>query len=407
MRKTLLFFVIVAISSKLYAQNDTLRFIENNNPFWDEIKKSSEEFIKSQSINKPEKKSLKMDFEGIPIPKSIEEFNKVWHNDPVPQAWTNICWDFCATSLFESEIFRIYQKKIKLSEPWTAYWEFVEKAKYFVQTRGKSLFAEGSQANAVKRIWKKYGVVPAEAYTGLLPGQKYLDHHIMFQEMSDFLKETKNNNVWNEDFVVQTIKSIMNKYMQEPPRKFTFEGKEFTPEDFLKNVVRLNLDDYIDIISILEPGYYKQIAYDVPDNWWNDQSYYNLPLNDFMEVLKNAIKSGYSLALGGDVSEPGYYSFLDVAMVPSWDIPSKYIDDKSRQFRFANGTTTDDHGIHLVGYTQKDNGMWFLIKDSGSGSRNGNAKGYYFYHEDYIKLKMMVFMVHRAAVEKFLSKFKQ
>lgn len=407
MRKSAIFFLIFLSSNFLYSRNDTLKFIENKNPFWEEIKNSSDEFLEKQFPKKKEKLTLKMDFTGIDLPKSIDEFTKVWHNDPVPQARTNICWDFCATSMFESEIFRIHKRKIKLSEAYVAYWEFVEKAKYFVQTRGNSLFAEGSQANAVKRIWKQYGVVPYEVYTGLLPGQKYLDHQLMFKEMSEFLKNVKQNQIWNEDFVVSTIKQIMNKYMLEPPQKFNFEGKEYTPVSFLRDVVKLNLDEYVDVISILEPGYYKQIAYDVPDNWWNDQSYYNLPLPEFMEAIKTAIKSGYSLALGGDVSEPGYYSFEDVAMVPSWDIPSQFIDDKARQFRFSNGTTTDDHGVHLVGYTQKDNGMWFLIKDSGSGARNGKAVGYYFYHEDYIKLKMMVFMVHRSAIEKFLVNFKK
>lgn len=383
-------------------KEDTLRFIEYNNPFWEEVMKSSKEFNKA-----PEKqnKSLKMDFTGIDMPKTIGDFTLIWHNDPVPQAWTNICWSFCATSMFESEIFRIHNKKVKLSEPWTAYWEFVEKAKEFVKTRGQSLFAEGSQANAVKRIYKKYGVVPVSAFNGLLPGQKYLDHHIMFDEMSKFLKNVKETNFWNEDIVISTIKNIMNKYMQTPPEKFNYEGKEYTPDSFLKEIVNLKLDDYVDIISILEPGYWNKVSYDVPDNWWHDKSYHNVPLDIFMNSIKTAVKAGYTIAIGGDVSEPGLYSFQDIAMVPSWDIPSEYINDKSRQFRFTNSTTTDDHGIHIVGYQVRNGNWWFLIKDSGSGARNGNAKGYYFYHEDYIKLKMMTFMVHKDAVKELLNKF--
>jgi bleomycin hydrolase len=125
-----------------------------------------------------------------------------------------------------------------------------------------------------------------------------------------------------------------------------------------------------------------------------------------MSAIKNAVKAGYTLAIGGDVSEPGLYSFDDIAMIPSWDIPSAYINDKARQFRFTNNTTTDDHGIHIVGSLIKNGIWWFLIKDSGSGARNGNAIGYYFYHEDYIKLKMMTFSVHKDAVKDLLQKFK-
>lgn len=399
--------VFLLAFSTLFAQKskeDTLKFIEYKNPFWDEIQKSSEEFIKK---DEPKKLTLKMDFSNKIIPKTIDEFTKVWYNEPVSQAWTNTCWSFCTTSIFESEFYRLYNKKVKLSEMWTSYWEYIEKAKRFIKERGNSLFGEGSQSNAVNRIWKKYGVVPYEAYTGLLPGQKYLDQHKMFEEMSNYLEFVKKNDFWNEEVVLQTLKDIMNHYMQTPPEKFTYEGKEYTPKSFLSDYLKLNMDDYVDVISILEPGYWKQVSYDVPDNWWHDSSYYNLPLDDFMNAIKNAIKNGYSVALGGDVSEPGYYSYENVAMIPDWDIPSNYINDKARQFRFSNGTTGDDHGIHLVGYTIKDGKWWFLIKDSGSGSRNGKVKGYYFYHEDYVKLKMMVFQVHKSAIEDIIKKFKK
>jgi bleomycin hydrolase len=92
--------------------------------------------------------------------------------------------------------------------------------------------------------------------------------------------------------------------------------------------------------------------------------------------------------------------------VPTYDIPSAYIDENARQFRFSNGSTTDDHGIHLVGWADKPNGTWFLIKDSGSGAHNNPAsKGYYYYHEDYVKLKMMTFTIHKDAVKDILTKF--
>ncbi|MGB9701922.1 MAG: C1 family peptidase [Candidatus Kapaibacteriota bacterium] len=407
MKNIFLLFVFLLAFSTLFAQKskeDTLKFIEYKNPFWDEIQKSSEEFLKK---DEPKKLTLKMDFSNKIIPKTIDEFTKVWYNEPVSQAWTNTCWSFCTTSMFESEFYRLYNKKVKLSEMWTSYWEYLEKAKRFIKERGNSLFGEGSQSNAVNRIWKKYGVVPYEVYTGLLPGQKYLDQHKMFEEMSNYLEFVKKNDFWNEEVVLQTLKDIMNHYMQAPPEKFTYEGKEYTPKSFLSDYLKLNMDDYVDVISILEPGYWKQVSYDVPDNWWHDSSYYNLPLDEFMNAIKNAIKNGYSVALGGDVSEPGYYSYENVAMIPDWDIPSNYINDKARQFRFSNGTTGDDHGIHLVGFTIKDGKWWFLIKDSGSGSRNGKAKGYYFYHEDYVKLKMMVFQVHKSAIEDIIKKFKK
>jgi bleomycin hydrolase len=290
---------------------------------------------------------------------------------------------------------------------YTVYWEYIEKAKRYIKERGDSEFDEGSEANAVPRIWKMYGAVPKDAYTGLLPGQKFYDHKKMIKEMKAYLKNVKSNNAWDEDEAIRVIKSILNHYMTEPPTEFTFENEKYTPLEFLTNYLQLKLDDYVDILSYMQKPFYQQVEYEVPDNWWHSKDYYNVPLNDFIEALKNAVRNGYTMALGGDVSEAGYDPWHKVGIIPTFDIPSEYIDDSARQFRFSNSTTTDDHGIHLVGYQIKDGKDWYLIKDSGSGSRNTGDKGFYFYQEDYVKLKMMDFMVHKDAVENLLKKFKE
>lgn len=288
---------------------------------------------------------------------------------------------------------------------YTAYWEYVEKTKRFIRERGNSEFGEGSEANAVSRIWEEYGIVPLEAYTGMLPGQKHHNHSTMFKEMNAYLKNIKNTNAWDEDEAVKTIKAIMNHYLGVPPTVFNVDDKKFTPKEYLNDYLKLKLDDYVDILSIKQQPYWKQVVYEVPDNWWFSDVYYNVPLDDYMSAIKSAIKNGYTMSIGGDVSESGYDSWVKCAVVPTFDIPSEYINEDARQFRFSNKTTTDDHGIHLVGYKETDGITWFLIKDSGAGSRNTGDIGYYYYHEDYVKLKIMDFMVHKDAVKELLGKF--
>ena len=384
-------------------KQDKSIYLDYKNEFMQKIDSSIKSFDK-----KAEKKKLKFlaDPSQVNAPKSIDEFTKVWYNEPLSQGSTGTCWSFASTSFLESETFRQFGKKIKFSELYTAYWEYVEKAKGFVKARGKSVFGEGSQANAPFRIWKDYGCVPAETYTGKMPGQEFHAHAKMYKEMNDFLQSIKNSNNWNEELVVSTIKSIMNHYIGEPPTQFEYQGKKYTPASFLQQEVKINTDDYVSFMSLLEKSYYQKAEYEVPDNWWHCDQFINIPLDEFMSLLKKSLKSGYSVSIGGDVSEPGYLALQDIAFVPTFDIPSEYIDEHARQFRFENGTTTDDHGIHVVGYTEKGGVTWYLIKDSGSGSRNGNAKGYYYYHEDFIKLKMMNFSVHKSVAEEILKKIK-
>jgi bleomycin hydrolase len=399
-------FLIVFISSSFINSQEKNKgvFVEPKDGFFKEIEKGMDEF---KNPSKEKKKYFKLDFTGMNYPQSKEEFKYYWHNDPISQGNTGTCWTFSTTSFFESEVYRLTRKKVQLSPIHTAYWEYVEKVKEFVRTRGKSIVEEGSEANAVTRIYKMYGAVPATICTGLLPGQVYHDHSEMIKEIQTYLQNVKTINAWNEDEVVAVTKSILNHYLGAPPTEVVVDGKKHTPQEYLTNHLKLNVDDYVDVVSYLQQPYWQQVEYEVPDNWWHSKDYYNVPLDDFMKVLKNAIKNGYTLAIGGDVSEAGYDSWTKCAVVPTFDIPSEYIDENSRQFRFTNETTTDDHGIHLIGYDELGSKTWFLIKDSGAGSRNTGDKGYYFYHEDYVKLKIMDFMVHKDMFKDYFSKFNQ
>jgi len=404
--KNKIFFILLlmfVLTDSAFPQKETMNkgiFVQKEKGFYEEILEAL-----GDSAALSSKKSFKADVSGMDLPKSTGEFKKYWFNDPVSQGRTGTCWSFSTTSYFESEVYRLFNKKVKLSEMYTVYWEYIEKARRFIREKGNSEFGQGSEANAVTRIWKQYGVVPLDAYTGMLPGQKFHDHQEMFKEMDSYLKGLKETDTWNEDAALSEIKIILNKYMLEPPKEFEAEGIKYAPSEYLQKYLGLNLNDYVDILSYMQQPYYQQVEYEVEDNWWHNKDYYNVPLNEFMNALKKAIRNGYTMSIGGDVSEAGYLTKYDVAIVPAFDIPSEYIDENSRQFRFSNKTTTDDHGIHLAGYMEKNGKDWYLVKDSGAGARNGNNKGYCFYHEDYIKLKMMDFMVHKDAVKDLLSKF--
>ena len=382
---------------------DKGKFESYSNPFYGTIISESNKYEKEE---KETTKSFKMNFDRKQIPKSLAEFTIVAAENPISQGNTGTCWCFSTTSFYESEIHRLTGKTINLSELYPVYFEYIEKARGYINTRGKTHLGEGSETNAVQRMMDWYGIVPAEAYEGKPNDQPYYNHEKMFGEFEAYLKNCKQINFWDEAAILSNVKSILNHYMGTPPTSFKYIGKTYTPKSFLKNVTKLDPNNYVDFMSLMQKPYWNQEEYKVPDNWWRSEAYYNVPLDEFMFAIKNAIENGYSISIGGDVSESGYSSTYDVAMVPSYDIPSDFIDENARQFRFSNGTTTDDHAIHLIGYKiDKTGDWWFLIKDSGSGARNGNFPGYYFYHEDFVKLKMMTFTIHKDAVKSTLDKF--
>ncbi len=414
MKKLTLLLTFILLATMIQAQvarKDKAIFKEYLPGFYlNNIMKGIEDYNQAKETPQTDRR-FKIDLSGMDLPNNIDLYKKEWYNEPVSQGNTGTCWCFSTTSYFETEIYRLTKQKVKLSEMYTVYWEYVEKAREYVRTKGTSAFAEGSEANAVTRIWNTYGVVPEDSYTGLQKGQVYHSHAKMFDEMNNFLKSAKTSSAWNEAYILETIKNIMNSYMGTPPTKVMVDGKEITPQDYLKNVLKVNVNDYVDVTSLMEKPYYTQVEYNVPDNWWHSADYYNLPLDIYMKVIKDAIRKGYTIAVGGDVSEAGFETMTQVAMIPTFDIPSEYIDENSRQFRFSNQTTTDDHGLHIVGYVEKNGKDWYLVKDSGSGSRNvGKASksfGFYFFHEDYIKLKMMDFMIHKDMLKDYMQMFKK
>jgi bleomycin hydrolase len=415
MRKVCMVTALLLFWAGAFAQNkDKGKLIEvPKNGFYDDVVLKDVQQVKDSLAPKAPKMKFIMDQSGMKLPNKIDLYKSQWANPSISQGNAGTCWDFSTVSFYETEIYRQTGKKVKLSEMYNVYWEYVDKARRFVQERGNSLFDEGSEGNALARIAEAHGMMPESAYKGLIDGHKYYTHADMFNEMHSYLETVKASNAWNEAVVIATICDIMKHYMGEPPASFKVDGKEYTAMSYMDKYLKFNPNDYVEILSLKQKPFWEKVEYEVPDNWWHNKEYYNVPLDDFMRIVKKAIRNGYTMAIGGDVSESGFSRETQCAVIPDFDIPSAYINDDARQFRFSNQTTTDDHGMHLIGYVENYNGDgkdWFLIKDSSSGSRNNDKTapefGYYFFSEDYFKLKMIGFTIHKDAVKEVLGKFK-
>ncbi len=337
-------------------------------------------------------------------PTNPDEYTKYWHSPPHSQGATGTCWCFATISFLESEVYRTTGQEIKLSEMYIVYWEYVERARAFVENRGDIYFAQGSEATGVLRMMKKYGIVPEEDYPGLPEGKKYHNHSIMFEEMNNYLESVKKNNAWNTVMVVSTIRSILDKHMGEPPMRIIWDGDQYTPVSYMKKVLEINPDDYFSFMSTMSKTYNQQGELVEPDNWWHCDDYYNVSIDDFLLVINDALDSAYTVCICGDISEPGFNAYAEVGIIPDFDIPSEYINEASREMRLNNRTTTDDHCIHIVGMQDVDEERWYIIKDSGAGGFDGPNKGYRFMHEDYIRLKMMNIMVYKYAGRQVLDR---
>ena len=409
--KKIILLALLLVVSYTYAQNknkkDKAIYLDKKPGYYQNVvlKTVSEEdntFVIPKENNS---KSFVVDLSEYKFPVDTSKYVKQWHNSPINQGLTGTCWCFAGTSFIESEIYRINKLKIKLSEMYTVYWEYFERAKLFAEKHGDMYFNEGSEVNAVTKIMRLYGAVPATSYSGLLPGKTVYNHEVMVTKLKNYLESVKKSNNWDAATILKSVKTILNNYMGEPPTTVSYEGKIYTPKEFVNEVMKINPLNYFPFMSTKSLVYNQKGIFDEPDNWWHSDDYYNLSLDNYMKLILNSIQKGYTVAICGDVSEPGYSAQYQVAVVPTFDCPSEYINEDARQLRVNNSSTTDDHCLHLVGYYKNTDGKyWFLIKDSGSGGFDGKTRGYRFYHEDYIKLKMLNILVYKDAAREFLDK---
>jgi len=335
--------------------------------------------------------------------------NNVECTDVKSQGRTGTCWSFATSSFLESELIRKGKGKQNLSEMFIVKNIYKNKARNYVLRQGKANFSQGSLAHDLIAVAKSHGVVPEAAFSGMLEGSEKHDHGEMetvLKGMLDgVLKRKKLSTNWKNAF-----NAVLDIYLGTTPEKFTFEGKQFTPQDYA-NHLNINPDDYVSITSYTHHPFYGDFVLEIPDNYSNG-SFINVPIEELEAIVDNAIKNGYSVAWDGDVSEKGFSSKEGIAVLPVdekredlFENPGEElkVNQDLRQETFESYSTTDDHLMHLTGTAKDQKGnKYYLIKNSW-GER-GPHKGFLYMSSAYLQLKTVAIMVHKDAIPAAIAK---
>lgn len=368
------------------------------------------------------------------IEGSKYEFTEVKHLDNTPvlsQGNTGTCWSFSAISFFESELMRMGMKDVPtLSQMYVVRKAYEAKADKYVRYDGKINFSQGGAFHDIPFVMAKYGIVPNEIYIGLTKNQKTYNHTELFNSLDAVMKgvlksveESKGNGIsstWKT-----TISSILDSYLGVEPTEFTYKGKKYTPKSYFESL-NMNLNDYISLTSFTNHDLNKPCILEIQDNWLSGTSY-NVSLDDLTNTVIEALKNGYTIAWGADVSEKGFSFKNGIAIAPA-DLNTITVSGKDnrnfsdagadrssnaflepveeltvtpelRQEGYDNKTTTDDHGMHIVGLYKDQNGKnYFLVKNSWGTSNY--PKGYLYVSENYFKWKTINIYLHKKGVPK-------
>lgn len=370
-------------------------------------------------------------------PNSNYKFTKIAHLDATPvqsQGYTGTCWSFSALSFFESELMRMGNTNPAiLSEMYIARKAYEAKADKYLRMDGKINFAEGGAFHDIPYVIRNYGIVPEEVYTGLNYGSETHNHAEMFSVLNgamEGLMEYRNSRgaamtaAWKP-----AVYGILDAYLGPDVKEFEYKGKKYTPQTYAKSL-GLDMDQYVSLTSFTNHAMNQRCALAIPDNWaWGES--YNVSLDDLWNAVESALKEGYTVAWGADVSEKGFSFSNGLAIVPedpstiaisgkdnknfsdagatktsnAFEEPVKEltITPEMRQAGYDNKTTTDDHGMHIVGMYKDQNGTKYLLVKNSWGTSN-YPKGFLYVSESYFKLKTINIYLHKEGVNKNLRK---
>lgn len=344
------------------------------------------------------------------------------------------CWDYSTLSFFEAEILKATGKSYDLCESFVANKDYMDRAVQVVRLHGDCQFAQGGSAYDVYYVLKNYGICPEDAmpFPGSLYGDSLNNFNEFFGQLEPYVagiarsKANKISSQWKVG-----LQGILDAYLGKCPESFTYQGKKYTPKSFAASL-GLNWDNYVSITSYSHKPYYTQYAVEVQDNWRNPLSW-NLPMEDMARIIENAIMNGYTVAWGGDVSEPGFTRkglayFYDTKKMESlsgsdmarWlkmspakrtnlvdslgcTVPELEPTAEQRQQRFDNWELTDDHGMLIYGIAKDQNGKeYYMVKNSWG--ETGDYKGTWYMTKNFIIANTMDYMVNKNAIPKDILK---
>lgn len=348
---------------------------------------------------------------------------------------SSTCWSYSTIGFLESELLRMGKGEYDLSEMFVVHHTMLDRADYSVRMYGTAEFAPGGSAYDVIYCLKNYGMVPQEVMPGIQYGSTPADTLPVHAELDAIaggvVKAVTNSGlkkltpVWKK-----ALTAVYDTYLGECPATFIYNGKEYTPKSFAEEL-GLNADDYVSITSYTHHPYYTTFALEVPDNWRMDQMY-NVPMEEMMAIIDNALAKGYTLAWGADVSEI-CFTRKGLGVVPEEEkavdltgsdaarwlglsatdkreeltkkpLPEKVITQEMRQAAYDSWENTDDHGMQIFGTAKDQNGKRYYMVKNSWGTKRSEHKGIWYVSEAYMQYKTNDVLVHKNAIPKEIRK---
>ncbi len=358
----------------------------------------------------------KLSSENEKTDKNFKTIKEVWTTPFKSQGKTGTCWCFSTTSFLESEAHRLGRGDFEISQMYTVYYAYIEKALRTIRTHAENPFREGGLSHDVIYLMGKYGAVPRSNYIGIKDAENKYDHREMYNALSGMLKgifavgkDAPIGGHWIDGqfqwYWLSGFKGVLDAYLGKLPDSIMYNGKNLTPRQFSAEVLNLPLDDYIEITSYSLFPFNSAEELLLPDNWLHYHKFYNVPLDDFMRIIDHALENGFSLCADLHLNKDEFKSKKNYALGHDEE-KGVQITQNERDGMFDNWRTEDVHLEHIIGMAKDEQGKkYYKAKDSVS-SEDGNSGPYYnkeYLSENFVKSRVLFIMVHKDGLPHDIS----
>jgi bleomycin hydrolase len=309
------------------------------------------------------------------------------------QGNTGTCWSFATVSFLESEIIRKGFPETRLSEMFFVYHAHRNRAFKYLLYHGNNNLGQGGLSHDVMDVLREHGMVTYEAYPGLQVNGRF-NHRELAAEIKSAANTLNQNRNGFTAGDIENFNILLDEHIGKPPARVLTADGEYTPIEF-RDKFGIDPDDYVELTSFTHHPFYKAFVLEVPDNWAH-ALYYNLPIDELMEVMHYALENGFTISWDGDTSERTFSHRNGKAELPR-KLRGK-VDQALRQETFYNRTTTDDHLMHIVGISEDRDGRTCFYTKNSWGAGSNDYGGYLHMTEDYVRLKTIGIMVNKEAI---------
>jgi bleomycin hydrolase len=316
------------------------------------------------------------------------------------QALSGTCWSFATTSFIESELIRMGKGEYDLSEMFSVRNAYNAKATNYIRMQGNLYYTQGGQPHDVMNVVRNLGIVPDSVYDGSYNNSSYLNHTSLDSILSGIivsLGDIEDTALMSRH--LDAFNKSCDKYIGKLPKSFIYNGICITPKKYADDILKINPDDYIEITSYTHHPFYSMFCLESRFNW-SFGLYYNVPLNEFMEIIDSAITKGFSVVWNGDVSEPTFNFYQGIATAAK---DEGKVNEAMRQQTYENTSTKVDHVMHIIGIAKDENNEKYYYVKNSWGDINPYG-GFMYLSESYCKLKTVSIMVNKKSIPLHIAK---